>query len=423
MKIFTTKTVQQIVSKHCTETKKIKDFTSHYLYVVSNIYMRPYTDKRYSENDYVPLNMNLLEELISKREAKNVVANLIKLEIIETDNKVIRGVKSKGYRLVSRFSDVWFLTPITDLKLAEKLHNKNDIHNCDVNKRGGGYKVVNFWFNELELDYSKAKKYIDNHYRKDYLTSLQYINTHQTEKETTEFKKHFSIVSIYESNLSNITMFKDNEKFICVDNKSNRLHCNLTNISTPLRQFLSLGGDKLWNVDIANSQPTFLGLLMRRRDTIDKEEVERYLEVCKSGQFYEYISELGGLDLDLTDYKIRKKFKQSIFSGVLFDRNRKDLSKWEKTFQSVFPSIFKEVREIKKKDYNAMAIMLQKEESSFIFGCIQKLYSIFKYNIVLLSIHDSIVSTKDGVVKVKDIMEEEFSRKYKFIPNLKYTKI
>lgn len=419
MKVFTTKTIQQIVSKHCTETKKIKDFTYHYLYVVSNIYMRPYTDKRYTENDYVPLNMNLLEELISKREAKNVIDNLIKLGLIETDNKVIRGVKSKGYRLVNRFNDVWFLTAIKDLKLAEKLHNKNDINNCDVNKRGGGYKVVNFWFNELELDYSKAKKYIDNHYRKDYLSSLKYVNTHQTEKETAEFKKHFSTVSIYESNLSNITMFKDNEKFICVDNKSNRLHCNLTNISTPLRQFLSLGGNKLWNVDIANSQPTFLGLLMRRRSTVDQEEVERYLEVCKSGQFYEYIAELGGLDLDLTDYKTRKKFKQSIFSGVLFDRNRKDLSKWEKTFQSVFPSIFKEVRDIKKKDYNAMAIMLQKEESSFIFSTVKKIDTVLKHKAPLLSIHDSIVSNEDNIYMVQQIMEECFADYYNYIPNLK----
>ncbi len=423
MKIFTTKKIQEIITQHCKETKKIKDFTFHYLYVVSNVYMRPYTDRRYSENDYIPLNMNLLEELISKREAKKVIDNLINLNLLETDNKVIRGYKSKGYRLVNRFDDLWFLTPITDLKLAEKLYNKNDINNCEVNKRGGGYKVVNYWFNELKLDYAKAKKYIDNHYRKDYIESLKYINSNQTETNTLEYSKHFSKVSIYESNLGNITMFKDDEKFICVDSKSNRLHCNLTNLSTPLRQFLSLDGNKIWNVDISNSQPTFLGLLMRKRANVNQEEVDKYLEVCKVGNFYEYIAEVGGLDLDLTDYYTRKKFKQSIFSGVLFDRNRKDLSKWEKTFQSVFPSIFKEIREVKKKDYNAMAIMLQKEESSFIFSTVKVIDTVLKHKAPLLTIHDSICSNEDNIYMVQQIMEDCFKSVYNFIPKLKPTLI
>jgi hypothetical protein len=411
MKIFTTQTIKETVEKHCRETKKIKDFTFHYLYVVSSIYIRPYLDRRFTEEDFIPVNMELLEQLISKKEAKTVIDNLIKLGIIETDNKVIIGSKSRGYKIVNRFKEKWFLTPINDQKLALKLRTKTETLNCDVNKRGKGYQVVNTWFEKLELDYSRAKKYIDNHYRKEYTSAL---NNNDLKNKA---------VYTYDSLITSIAMFKEDSKFICVDNKSNRLHYNLTNLSTELRRFLTVEGETLWNVDIANSQPTFLGLLMKKRKSVDQKEVDRYLEVCKQGQFYEYMAELGEVEIDLNDYKQRKTFKKGIFSGVLFDRNRKQLSKWEQTFEKVFPSIFKEVRKIKEKDYNAMAIMLQKEEATFIFKTIDSVNKILKGQAPLLTIHDSIVSTEENIYMVAQIMEESFREQYNFIPKLEPVKL
>jgi hypothetical protein len=50
-------------------------------------------------------------------------------------------------------------------------------------------------------------------------------------------------------------------KFIVVDDTSNRLHCNLTNIDAKFE--VTIEGERLAQVDISNSQP-LLGMVMKR---------------------------------------------------------------------------------------------------------------------------------------------------------------
>jgi hypothetical protein len=52
---------------------------------VSNIYIRPYTDKRIEDSDFVPMNMKLLRTLVSEQESKTIMENLVNLDILETD--------------------------------------------------------------------------------------------------------------------------------------------------------------------------------------------------------------------------------------------------------------------------------------------------------------------------------------------------
>ena len=184
-----------------------------------------------------------------------------------------------------------------------------------------------------------------------------------------------------------------------MDNTSNRLHCNLTNLDSKLRQFLTIDEEKLAQVDISNSQPLFLGMVMKNKTRVEVNELDKYLELVCSGQFYENLAQKMPDDpLDLEDDVVRKKFKKSIFSGVLFDRNRTKLSKWELLFQKEFPTIFSEIRKTKAKNHNAMAILLQKMESKFIFNAVAVIdREIGKGKAPLLTIHDSIVSTVENI--------------------------
>lgn len=393
MKIFTNKTILDEVTTFCKTNKKRKDFTFHYLYVTSVVYLSPYTDRRYQVNDFVPINFELLETLISKQECANALKNLLDMGILETDNKVIRGAKSKGYRITEAYrTDKFFLTPIKDKELNEKLDSRKEEMRLGIDKAGHGYRTVNYWLQELEIDEKKAKKYIYNN-----------LNAGDWD---------------YECYFNSTTLIASGAKFATVDNKGKRFHNNLTNLPTPLRKFTSINGEKLWNVDIKNSQVFFLAMVMRNFDSVNKEELDLFTELARSGQFYEYMCEQGGLKLNLNDYQVRKDFKQAIFSGCLFDRNRAKLSKWETIFNTLFPTIFTEVRRIKSKDYNAMAIALQKEEARFIFKCVEVADKELKFKAPLLTIHDSIVSNKTNIDMVLQIMENEFGAQYGVIPML-----
>lgn len=398
MKIFINPEIETVIATHCKKTKCRKDFTSHYLYVVSNIYIRPYTDKRIDDSDFVPLNMELLRTLISKQESEIIIDNLVKLGIVENDGLSIIGVKSRGYKIIDKSSYKWELKEMKDRQLARKLTHKSEEMKVSIDKYGDGYRIVKDWFQLLDMDVKKAKKYISNHFRGD------------QEK--------------YNSAFCSINLFNHRMKFISVDTTSYRLHCNLTNINAELRKFFTVDGQKLAQVDISNSQPLFLGMVMKSNTTVDPVELNKYLKLVCSGQFYEYLAEKApGTPFDLKNDEVRKKFKKSIFSGVLFDENRIKLSKWELLFQNEFPTIFAAVRQIKEKDYNAMAIMLQKMESQFIFNAVAVIdREIGKGKAPLLTLHDSIVSTPQYINVVQQIMERLFQCEFGLLPKLKVVK-
>ncbi|PJJ09589.1 hypothetical protein CLU83_2953 [Flavobacterium sp. 1] len=399
MKIFVCPEVEIIISKHCAVTKIRKDFTSHYLYVISNIYVRPFVDRSVEDSDYVSINMQLLRTVVSDLKAESIINDLIYLNILETDGKIIRGKKSRGYKIIDKWKLTWKLQDMKDHELAKKLTGKYDDIKDNVNKHGKGYQIVNHWFQLFEIDCKKAKKYISNRYTRD------------------------QDMDRYNSAFCSINLFEKEMKFIVVDDTSNRLHCNLTNIDAKLRKFLTIDDQKLAQVDIRNSQPLFLGMLMRGNTMVESAELDRYLELVCSGQFYEYMAKkVSCKHLNLKDALIRKKFKKSIFSGVLFDVNRAKLSKYELLFQEEFPTIFGVIRHMKAVEYNALAIMLQKMESKFIFDAVAKIdYEIGKGRAPLLTIHDSVVSTTENIYMVEQIMEQLFFREYSLKPQLEVT--
>ena len=344
--------------------------------------------------------MELLRTLISEQESKAIMENLLELNILETDGIYIIGEKSKGYKIKDKWSLTWKLQEMKDQELAEKITAKNGTIKDNVNQYGKGYQIVNHWFQILEMDVKKAKKCISNRYTRD--QHLDRLN----------------------SAYCSINLFSNEMKFITVDDTSNRLHCNLTNIDAKLRKFLTVDGERLSQVDINNSQPLFLGMVMKGIKMVDPNELDSYLKFVCSGQFYEYLAKkMPGKSLNLKNKEVRKKFKQSIFSGVLFDEDRDKLSKYEKLFQKEFPTIFAAVREIKAKNYNAMAIMLQKMESTFIFNAVAVIdREIGKGKAPLLTIHDSIVSTPEYIDMVQQIMEHLFEEEFGLLPTLEVTK-
>lgn len=398
-KIYTTPTVTQAIKELCDSTTNRKRFDSHYLYIVSNIRIRHILDRRYLKTDFVPINAKLLETIISKQESTEIMKNLVTIGILETDNIIIAGSKSRGYRLTETYQECkWSLTDIKDLKLAEKLFKKQVELKDEVNKHGKGYRIVNYWTNELEINGRNAKRFIKN--LKD-----------TTENQNDTYKK-------------SVEMIENKQFYRTVDKKAKRFHSNLTNITTELRQFLSVDGQELWGTDLTSSQPVFMAILMKDIPTVDKEELVRFTECVCNGQFYEYLAEQAGMNIDLNDFKTRKDFKQKLFSGCLFDRNRVKLSKWELIFQKSFPTILNAAREIKKKDYNAFAIMLQKAEAEFFFKAVEEADKVLGTgNAVLLTIHDSIVSTKENIDIVQQVLENQFEKLHNITPKLKTEKL
>ena len=208
------------------------------------------------------------------------------------------------------------------------------------------------------------------------------------------------------------------EKFATVDSTGNRLHNNLTNISTILRKTLNYNGNTLVQCDLKNSQPLLFRVYLNKYPYIPKEELDKYLDVVCNIGFYEFFAKKMGLKLN---EKNRTEFKKKIFGGVLFDKNRRNLSKYEKVFKEEFPIIFYCMRDMKKENHANIPINLQKLESHFIFNCVVVLRKKYK-NIELLTIHDSICTIDGKEQLVYDVMIEEFQKLFNILPKIKIEK-
>ena len=208
------------------------------------------------------------------------------------------------------------------------------------------------------------------------------------------------------------------DKFATVDNTGNRLHNNLTNIATILRKTLNYNGKTLVHCDLKNSQPLLFRVYLNKYPHIPKEELDKYLDVVCNIGFYEFFAKKMGVKLN---DKNRTEFKKKVFGGVLFDKNRRNLSKYEKVFKQEFPIIFYCMRDMKKENHADIPINLQKLESYFIFHCIDVLRDKYK-NIELLTIHDSICTVEGKEQLVYGVMIEEFQKTFNILPKIKIEK-
>jgi hypothetical protein len=208
------------------------------------------------------------------------------------------------------------------------------------------------------------------------------------------------------------------DKFATVDNTGNRLHNNLTNIATVLRGALNYNGKTITQGDLKNSQPLLFRAYLNKYPYIPQQELDKYTDVVCNIGFYEFFAEKIGIKLT---EKNRTEFKKKIFGGVLFDKNRKTLSKYEKVFKQEFPIIFYCMRDMKKENHADIPINLQKLESKFIFHCIDVLRNKYK-NIELLTIHDSICTVEGKEHLVYDVMVSEFEKMFNIIPKIKIEK-
>lgn len=365
-----------------------KNFKSHLLYIIFHIRTYPFKHRNYEDGDFIPIKLEYLRNLISYDYSSKFLKLLVEEGVLDCDGVYEIGLKSKGYRITEKYrKGRFYLDEMTDSELSNKIKNKLGIITDEILNRKDAYSYVTKCMQSLEMDYDKA-----NIILKSTPVNLR--------------KKSKMMIDIFDT------------KFATIDDTANRLHNNLTNLSTLLRSTLFIKGKTLIQCDLKNSQPLLFRVYLNKYPYIPKEELDKYLDVVCNIGFYEFFA--NKLNITLTE-KNRMAFKKKIFGGVLFDKNRKKLSKYEKVFEKEFPIIFHCMRDMKSENYKDIPIALQKIESQYIFHCVDKL-SKENEGIELLTIHDSIATTEGKEQIVYDLMISEFQKMFDITPKIKIEK-
>ena len=244
-------------------------------------------------------------------------------------------------------------------------------------------KIINPWVKRqliddlyhVEVDFESASNLL-----------LEMYNTGQMDSDKTYLKNLLSIEAIQDGTL------------FYIEDDYGRLHTNFTVLKKVIRkEFITIMGEEVEELDIPNSQPTFLAVLLKERGfhKIYPKAYEFYKSVVSENKIYDLLANEMGIS--------RNECKKSLFY-VLFGENKWN-SKIDVAFRKFFPEIFDWMIDEKRNtnDHRIIAHELQKKESRLIFDII--IYKIKKEipDIKLFTVHDSILFPKKYKEKVSEI--------------------
>ncbi|CAG7581243.1 MAG: putative DNA polymerase I [uncultured marine phage] len=257
--------------------------------------------------------------------------------------------------------------------------------------------------NVLALNVDKTNyNWIEEDIRKKIVNDLFYVDV--------DIKKAQSILDTLEKetldkNEYSVECVKDKHIFFHFD-KYGRCHTNFTVLKSEIRkECLSIDGEEIEEIDIRNSQPLFLAILIEKyNDTlncVDPGEYEFFKDLVINGGFYSYY-------MDDTGIKNKKDAKKGVYK-VLFGRNLDDDENYN--FKNLFPTVYDFILIYKEHfgDYKALAYELQRSESNFLFNSIIR--EIMEYNpeIKLFTVHDSISYSKRYSEEVNQIFNRNIN--------------
>jgi hypothetical protein len=242
-----------------------------------------------------------------------------------------------------------------------------------------------------------------------------------------------------------------------IDTTAGRLHTTLTNMSSELRQFVTVEGyGPLVAIDLVNSQPYLANVLLQpglyhqigqksatarsrnfRRTSLREiekevgtqaimlanvlqnsksEDVSKFAKFTSSGQFYEVLAQEFTSQGE-TALQTRTALKELVFQ-VLFTKNGYS-SASKRAFRVLFPTVDQVFRIVKQHDHATLARLLQTVEADLFLHVIGKRITKELAGVPVFTIHDSLVVPQEYADQVEIIMREELSAAVGLPPTLK----
>jgi hypothetical protein len=134
------------------------------------------------------------------------------------------------------------------------------------------------------------------------------------------------------------------------------------------------------------------------------DDVKEFIELCEQGILYDDL--MRRLNIPA---KRRDSFKRLFFSQVFFGKI-KTTGRVRELFARDFPTVYKAINDLKRKDYRQLAYLLQAHESKIMIDVICRRILAELPGTFIATIHDSIMTTPDKADEVRAIMLREFQR-------------
>lgn len=431
-----------------------KDFL---VYLVHLILTRSYKDT----DEFVRLNSEVLQEL--DRKYRKHLDFLINCGVIE-ESTYRSGHYSKGYKLTDTYHSAGRIVVITDFKLINKLRSPQNLkenENCESTSNNplenkldytvlfpdGNPQVPNYLrdaFNSsLTVDVEKGERLLAELYERE---QIQWELTNDAERNMmlSPGLKHCR-------RMASIISLDQRIYRLAFDKTAGRLHTPLTSLKSILRNCISYNGKPLISVDIVNSQPYLINILLdwaifKRQGLIEvlkylnrkfqdydnlrmlKDMIDnasdtattiKYKELVNSGKFYEEFAYMLNNDPHYSCTQVsRKEAKKIVFQTLFSPNNHEARNHAMKAFKSQFPDVYKVLHFIKDGQHNTLACLLQNVEASLVLHKVCRRLAKDFPEFPLFTIHDSILTIPEGKDAVKSTLLAVLSEEIGIEPTL-----
>lgn len=416
-----------------------------------------------SENEYAPVNAKILQHWVG-RNYKMYIDLLIAAKVIERDGRYVSGEKSIGYRYCNQYRKGIKKLLITDLALIKKLiayekeydleiTGQDDCHKLHEDIRSQYLPAIKWYKSELiKIDSDLANNYANS------VFEYKHADKKLWDKGIDgKLKSPYTQLRAAQISIDKIESKRFNQH---ADNNVYRLHSIITQLKKELRNAIKIDEKEVVAVDISNSQPTLLALLIDPKFWDEKSsfnytkipyldiqsifasdshqstfiklcknaehnsnmigEIDKFKDLVASGMFYEEFRSL--LEQKLGIKGLDRHNVKAMFFTVLFTNNhfihQKEAAP-KRVFKEWFPYIYELCNRIKAHNHANLPILLQRMESYIMFSCIIARIGAEKPELPFIPIHDSIAVPVGNEVYVETIMSEELNKCLGFTPNFK----
>jgi hypothetical protein len=348
-------------------------------YLVHAILTRPVEDRdeRDRREGGVPLMSKILKGMMGS-EADRIKEDLLAAGVIVRDDAYSAGVRSKAFGLGPS------LNPAARLIWVEPTHETlvDKLRGHRVEKYARCERVHADLIERLarvELDSDALERDVHR------LLSPG-ADPEGFEKSRPGRRRRLVLASLAHLNRED----RHDARFFMLD-RYGRFHSVATNMLGGQRGYLyGPDGRPLVNIDLANSQPLVLGLvLLRLYPRRLPDSVRRYIELCESGRFYEELMREAGFNGD------RDCFKPKVFTAVFFGEAHKMRGPIADAFRRMFPEPWEAILELKRENYRNAAWQMQRAESDLVLKRAARAFMRRHPDAPLLTVHDSIMTAED----------------------------
>lgn len=376
---FISKDFQYLTQQKTFQYKGINLKSSYLIHIIHELLVKYY----FSSN--TEIKFNLSSTILRKKYGEHYnyyIEYLCINGFMSLVSKYYVGKKTNSYKL-----DTKHIYDVIRYKNYDKFLIKKNNNRYETTITESGQSIILPNIREKLIDSLKEIKI-------DYDGAINFIKKMKDNKKIDESKYQRNLISI--DNISNQHIYFNFDDY-------GRFHTNYTILKKEIRNdFLTINNEMISEVDINNSQPLFFAVILKKELTHINGDTKKYFDLVKSGLLYD--------DIIANSYlKTRSEAKELIYK-VLFGNNLKANKKVNKVFKNLYPSVYEYILEFKeqRKNYKELSHELQKMESEFIFNnVIKEIYSTYP-EIVLFTVHDSILFPKSYQEKVESIFNKHF---------------